>query len=389
MTDYKFHQAAEVFPLLAGAEFKELVDSMQEHGFDPRHPIVVYEDAILDGRNRYLAARAAGVEAVYSTWEPAGLNAFEFAWQENATRRHLEQGTKACCFVKRLAGEAEWLAAREAAKTAANERRSEAAKEQHEVSNPRIGESSGRLSCDKSPEIHRHVEAAKTAGVGAATMAKAFALHTSRPDLFEEVCKSEITLTEGERLKRKAEVRAKLADLPKDKFRVLYADPPWNYNDDNPGTPARVAADHYPCMPLSEICAMDIASIVHDDAVLFLWATSPLLPEGLEIMKAWGFKYKAGFVWDKIAHMFGNYNSVRHEHLLLGTRGSCLPESDKLIGSVQSIKKSGGHSSKPKQFREIIDTLYPQGERLELFARGDVPAPWRTWGAEVETIASE
>jgi N6-adenosine-specific RNA methylase IME4 len=60
-------------------------------------------------------------------------------------------------------------------------------------------------------------------------------------------------------------------------------------------------------------------------------------------------------------------------------------EIDKLIPSVQSIHKSKVHSAKPAEFRAIIDRLYPSGERLELFARGDVPPPWRTWGAEVES----
>jgi N6-adenosine-specific RNA methylase IME4 len=108
-----------------------------------------------------------------------------------------------------------------------------------------------------------------------------------------------------------------------------------------------------------------------------------LLPEALEVMKAWGFVYKSSFVWDKLKANFGNYNLVRHEFLLIGTRGSCLPESDTPIPSVQSIERTE-HSRKPAEFRAIIDRLYPSGERLELFARGQVPAPWRTWGTEAQ-----
>jgi N6-adenosine-specific RNA methylase IME4 len=67
-------------------------------------------------------------------------------------------------------------------------------------------------------------------------------------------------------------------------------------------------------------------------------------------MKAWGFEYKSSFVWHKSGRTpIGYYNFVRHEFLLLGTRGSCLPESDKLIDSVQSIPGPGGHSSKPRE----------------------------------------
>lgn len=108
-----------------------------------------------------------------------------------------------------------------------------------------------------------------------------------------------------------------------------------------------------------------------------------MLCKALEVIAAWDFSYKACLVWDKISHNFGHYASLRHELLLIGTRGSCLPESDKLIDSVQSIKRTK-HSSKPQQFRKIIDALYPSRERLELFARGDVPPHWQKWGAEAQ-----
>ena len=65
----------------------------------------------------------------------------------------------------------------------------------------------------------------------------------------------------------------------------------------------------------------------------------------------------------------GHYNSVRHEFLLLCTKGSCLPDVKTLIDSVQSIERSEQHSEKPEQFRTIIDTLYPKGKRLEMFSR--------------------
>ncbi len=217
-------------------------------------------------------------------------------------------------------------------------------------------------------------------------MGRALSLRETRPDLADEVCAREITLNEALRRKRKADVQAKLANLPSDKFRVLYADPPWSYGDKREevaeGLSYGPVEGHYPSMSLSEICALDIETIAQDDAALFLWATSPLLPEALQVIKAWGFSYKASFVWDKVAHNFGHYNSVRHEFLLIGTRGSCLPESDKLIDSVQTIEREQ-HSGKPAQFRDIIDRLYPNGARLELFARGELPTHWRRWGSEV------
>lgn len=142
-------------------------------------------------------------------------------------------------------------------------------------------------------------------------------------------------------------------------------------------------------MNLADICAIDIGSIATKDSVLFLWATAPLLPQALEVMRAWGFEYKSQFVWDKVKHSMGHYNSVRHELLLIGTKGRCLPEVSKLFDSVQSIERSPKHSEKPVQFRRIIDTLYPSGRRLELFARGKMPDGWTGWALTSGFVMAE
>jgi N6-adenosine-specific RNA methylase IME4 len=80
----------------------------------------------------------------------------------------------------------------------------------------------------------------------------------------------------------------------------------------------------------------------------------------------------------------GHYNSVRHEVLLICTKGSCTPENVKLFDSVQTIEKTKKHSEKPEEFREIINTLYPSGKKIELFRRGDAPNGWSVWGNESE-----
>ena len=134
-------------------------------------------------------------------------------------------------------------------------------------------------------------------------------------------------------------------------------------------------------MTISELCALDIKGIVEDNAVLFLWVTSPLLAECWPVIKAWGFKYKSSFVWDKVKHNFGHYNSVRHEFLLICTRGSCTPDHDKLFDSVVEIERTKTHSEKPEKFRQIIDTLYPHGKRIELFARKKTKG-WEVYGNE-------
>ncbi len=165
---------------------------------------------------------------------------------------------------------------------------------------------------------------------------------------------------------RKAEEEG-VTEEPAEKYRIIYADPPWSYGNTQPDYHTE-QRDHYPVMELDAICALPVEQWAEDDAVLFLWATSPILCEAFDVIDAWGFEYKASFIWDKIKHNMGHYNSVRHEFLLICTRGSCQPDKMQLFDSVQSIER-GKHSQKPVEFYDIIETLYTHGRRLEIFSR--------------------
>ncbi len=170
--------------------------------------------------------------------------------------------------------------------------------------------------------------------------------------------------------------------LPEGLYRIFYADPPWQYAQmiEKYGPAER----HYPTMTIMEICALgeQIKTVTAPDAILFLWTTAPKLQDSFTVIEAWGFSYTgAMFIWDKVAHNYGHYNSVRHELLLIAKKGSCLPDTSQLFDSVQSIPREE-HSEKPEEFRRIIDVLYPHGERIELFARHRIDN-WAAWGNEI------
>ena len=174
--------------------------------------------------------------------------------------------------------------------------------------------------------------------------------------------------------------------LPRGKYRIIYADPPWQYGDTREGLEGwegTAAESHYPTMSIVELCALSILPIVANEAVLFIWVTSPLLAECWPVIEAWGFKYKASFVWDKKRPNFGNYNSVRHELLLICTRGSCLPDGENGVDSVQVLERMARHSEKPIEFVEIIESMYKTGRKVELFSRAKREG-WDSWGNEVE-----
>jgi N6-adenosine-specific RNA methylase IME4 len=177
-------------------------------------------------------------------------------------------------------------------------------------------------------------------------------------------------------------------ELPEGAYRVIYADPPWEYgdkrtNDANSGS----AESQYPTMPIDEICGLAVAEIAAADSVLFLWATAPLLTEAIQVIESWGFTYKAQFVWDKVKGFNGHYNDVRHELLLVATRGSCVPKIDTLDPSIVQAKRTQ-HSRKPDCFYELIERMYPPGERthVELFARRSRNG-WQSWGNQVDAAS--
>ena len=168
-----------------------------------------------------------------------------------------------------------------------------------------------------------------------------------------------------------------------EKYAVIYADPPWQYmSGDQHSTEEQetVLGDHYPSMTTKAICDLPQAALAATDCVLFLWCTSPTLEEAFDVIRAWGFWYKASMVWDKVAHNVGHYVSVRHELLLIATKGQ-PPKVPKLVDSVY-VEERGEHSRKPAYFRDLIGELYPKGKRMELFCRGPAAEGWDAWGNE-------
>ena len=115
----------------------------------------------------------------------------------------------------------------------------------------------------------------------------------------------------------------------KSKYKVIYADPPWHFKSYSPKGDGRNAVQHYDCMSISDICNLPVDRISDNDCVLLMWVVDPMLPEALEVIKAWGFKYKTvGFTWAKQNKndlgMFtglGYWTRSNPEMCLLATKG--------------------------------------------------------------------
>ena len=170
--------------------------------------------------------------------------------------------------------------------------------------------------------------------------------------------------------------------MPEGTFNVVYADPPWRY--EHSISNSRRIENQYPTMELEDIKKMperkDWIEIA-EDAVLFLWATSPKVEEALEVMNAWDFKYRTCMAWIKDKIGMGYYVRQQHELLLIGGRGnSVIPAPENRPSSVIEANRLE-HSAKPNEVYLLLERMYPNAKPIELFAR-TTRKGWTSWGNE-------
>ena len=374
-------------PPMRSEELANLEENIRSDGC--REPLVVLDGVILDGHHRYEICTRLGIPfEVVEAACPDREAALDWIDRNQLGRRNRSPDQMSLLRGRRY-NSAKRQGARSDLTSPQNEEKlttAESLGREHGVSRATIErDGSFAENVEALERLHPGTERLVTAGSVTKKDIKAAALLEDRPELVKEVLSQrDKTMTQVLREILAEEARANMTPIPDGKYRVLYADPPWKYGDllaiskDGLSESYGAADAHYPQMSIDELCALPIKDLAADNSVLFLWTTVPMTEDAYKVARAWGFVAKTEFVWDKIKHNMGHYNSVRHEKLLVCTRGSCLPDVKKLIDSVQSIER-GEHSEKPEEFRQIIDTIYPQGPRIELFARKKAPG-WKTWG---------
>lgn len=185
--------------------------------------------------------------------------------------------------------------------------------------------------------------------------------------------------------------RELLAQYEGRRFATILADPPWQFQNRT----GKVAPEHrrlsrYGTMGLEEIMALPLAQLAADTTHLYLWVPNALLPEGLRVMEAWGFRYKSNLVWHKIrkdggpdGRGVGFYFRNVTELVLFGVRGKnarTLASGRSQVNFLATRKRE--HSRKPDEFYDIVESCSP-GPYLEMFARGARPG-WHVWGNQSE-----
>lgn len=178
-----------------------------------------------------------------------------------------------------------------------------------------------------------------------------------------------------------------LSQLSAVKYGTILADPPWQFrNRTGKAAPEHHRLARYSTMPLDDICALPVLDLAAQKSHLYLWVPNALLPEGLKVMEAWGFRYVSNIVWEKVrkdgepdGRGVGYYFRNVTEVLLFGTRGKdvrTLKPARSQVNVIRSRKRE--HSRKPDEQYDIIESC-SWGPRIELFSRGRRPG-WDVWG---------
>ena len=182
-----------------------------------------------------------------------------------------------------------------------------------------------------------------------------------------------------------------LAFIGKRRFATILADPPWQFiNKTGKVAPEHRRLSRYGTMRLDQIMALPVEQLAASPAHLYLWCPNALLPEGLAVMQAWGFRYKSNIVWHKVRRDGGSdgrgvgfYFRNVTELILFGVRGKnarTLAAGRRQVNLLATRKRE--HSRKPDEQYEIIEACSP-APYLELFARGTRKG-WTTWGDQAE-----
>ncbi|MEQ8461762.1 MAG: MT-A70 family methyltransferase [Sandaracinaceae bacterium] len=367
------HPAAEIFPLLPEEGLAALAANIRDRGLLQALVVERETGLLLDGRNRLAACERVGVEPRVRLVDVEDPIAFVLS--ANLHRRHLNESQRAMV-AARIATLADGQ--RQVGKFADVPTQAQAAA--HLGTSERSVRAARSVIETAAPEVVAAVDHGLLAVSAAAELAALE--HQVQREVLEETRgdgrRVRTEIRRRQRTERINEIARGNAPLgASQRYAVIYADPAWRY--EHAASESRAIENQYPTMALEEICALPVSEIATPDAVLFCWATSPLLANSLRVIEAWDFVYRTCMVWDKERLGMGYWARQQHELLLIATRGN--PPAPAPAARPASVvrERRGEHSVKPDSFAALIARMFPELPRVELFARSPRPG-WAVWG---------
>lgn len=356
----EFHDAANIFPMLEGDEYRRLRDDIAQNGLI--EPIWLHEGKILDGRNRYTACLDIGIEPRYR--EYTGSDPIGFVVSLNLSRRHLTSSQRAV-----IALEVERQLAEDARK-----------RQQGGQGGVLLSQKFEQANDGKASE-----QAARMVGTNRQYVSDAKNIVDKAPELIDKVRSGELTIPQAMHQLRKQEqdeLRKQPIPIPIGKFNTIVIDPPWPIEKIERNVAPNQYAFDYPTMTLEEIKEFSVPQeIAADNAHLFLWTTQKFLPSAFDIMNTWGFKYVFTMVWHKPGG-FQPYNLPQYncEFVLYGRKGTPKFLDTTSFFTCFDAPRTG-HSVKPDDFYETLSRVCPE-PRIDVFSRTERQG-YSSWGNEV------
>jgi len=348
MMNMEAHNYADIFPMMTSKEFNELKRDIKENGL--LEPILLYEGKILDGRNRYNASQAVGVEI--KTREYTGTNPLQYVMSTNLKRRHLTDSQKA------IVG-----------------RRY---KKYYSVFAKQRMLGGGVELVPQGDEGRARDKAGEVVGVSGRYIDIAEEVLSIRPEMEEKIMSGEIKLKQVYRDikldKQKSEIE-KLKEVTGE-YDVIVIDPPWNYGGKYDPDFRRVTSP-YPEMNQDQL--KKIILPCKDNSILFLWTTHKFIWDAKELMDLWGFEYKITMVWDKQKMGVGEWLRKQCEFCLMGIRGKPYWKSTSDRDIISESRTT--HSTKPEEFYKLVERI-TAGRKLDYFARKQREG-WDVYGNDV------
>ena len=361
---------AALIPPLSAGERQRLEENIVEHG-GARDPLVVWASkgtlTLLDGHNRYEICTRLGL--------PFDVHEMRFKSRDEAAdwidKNQLGQRNLTADAFTLLLG-----------------RRYKRAKKQGERTD---------LTSDRNDQKSTTADRlAAEHGVGPATVRRAEKFYDEverTPELKKAVAEGRPVLQVKRELKeaareaRREENRKKIAAVPEPeqaaavadaKFATIVIDPPWDWGDEGDQDQLGRARPDYSTMTIEQLEQLDVGGLADEDCHIYLWITNRSLPKGFRLLDAWGFRYITAITWVKPHFGMGNYFRGQTEHVLFGVKGS-QPLKRKDVGTAFMAERgSGGHSSKPDSFLELVESCSP-GPYIEMFSRSQRDG-WVLWG---------
>lgn len=396
-----FHPYADIFPLIEGEAFAELVADIKAN--DLRERIVTLDGSILDGRNRYRAALAAGLiddddgpdRAKYFIRFVPSVDGdpLKFVISKNLKRRHLDESQRAYVAAK-LANLSHGGSRADQAANLPLETAAPAAITQAQAATLlNVSERSVRaakaVQDNGTAELQRAVEqgqlpvssAAQAASLDEGKQRKiAEEAAAGRANVVRNVIKQEA------RASRERELGNRQLAAPEGKFGVIVEDFEWDHVTWSEKGKDRAAENHYPVSRDAHTAAeivertKDRFAVADDNCVCFMWATIQHLAIAIDVLRLRGFEYKSSYAWGKDKIGLGYWSREKHEILLIGVKGKidCPAQGTQRESLIMAPR--GEHSAKPELFLEMIESYFPTLPKIELNRRGPARQGWTAWG---------